>query len=221
MNRARHLAGKKFSGGRQVFMQQSWMLKLRPDEVLCSLLLEQNDSLRQQTSTLQQQNSSFEQQVDTLQSQNIAMHVSICQQEHAMSVPPKPISEYSTSYQRKLKRKRTESCEASLQWLKDHGLIPTQVTVRHLDSGETETIDIGNVEAVDLCDEDYDKEEERDFDRVNMMLLIKDLYNVSGDAYHEFAKLTKEMPRHYRLKKRISIFLNSSTANVWKSLLGS
>ena len=37
-----------------------------------------------------------------------------------------------------------------------------------------------------------------------MMLLIKDSYNVSSDAYHEFAKLTKEMPRHYRLKKQIS-----------------
>ena len=125
------------------------MLKLRPDEVLCSLLLEQNDSLCQQISTLQQQHSSLEQQVDTLQSQNIAIHLSIHQQEHAMPVPPKRISECSTSYRRKLKRKRKETCEASLQWLKDHSLMPTQVTVRHLDSGETEMIDIGNDEAVD------------------------------------------------------------------------
>lgn len=48
-------------------------------------------------------------------------------------------------------------------------------------------------------------------DRVNMMLFIKDSYNVSSNTYHEFARLTKEMPRHYRLKKRISE-LNS----LWK-----
>ena len=145
VNRAQHLAYKKFTGGRQrsSFMQQSWMLKLTPDEVSCSLLLEQNDSLRQQISTLQQQNSSLEQQVDTLQSQNIALHTSIHQQqEHSMPAPSKLISDFSKSYQRKLKRKRTQSCEASLQWLKDHGLIPTQVTVRHLDSGELSLIHI-------------------------------------------------------------------------------
>lgn len=191
-------------------MQQLWMLKLRPDETSCSLLLEQNDSLRRQVRTLQQQNSSLEQQVDTWQSQNTALHMSIHQQGHSLPAPPNPISEYSRSYQRKLKRKRTESCEASLQWLKDHSLLPTQVTVRHLDSGETETIDIGYNEAVDLFGEDY-KEDESDFDQVNMMLFIKDSYNVSGNAYHEFARITKEMPRHYRLKKRISE-LNS----LWK-----
>ena len=90
-------------------------------------------------------------------------------------------------------------------------MIPTQITVRHVDSGETETIDISCDEAADLFGEDYDKEEEDDFDRVNMILFIKDSYNVSGNAYHEFARLTKEMPRHYRLKKRISE-LNS----LWK-----
>ena len=37
VNRARRLAIKKFSGGRQrsSFMQQSWMLKVRPDEACC------------------------------------------------------------------------------------------------------------------------------------------------------------------------------------------
>jgi len=29
-------------------------------------------------------------------------------------------------------------------------------------------------------------------------------YQVSGSAYHEFAKICQEMPRHYKLKRRIS-----------------
>ena len=74
-----------------------------------------------------------------------------------------------------------------------------------------EKIGISYTEVADLFGDDYDKEEENDFDCVNMMLCIKDSYNVSGNAFHEFARLTKEMPRHYRLKKRISE-LNS----LWK-----
>ena len=43
-----------------------------------------------------------------------------------------------------------------------------------------------------------------------MILFIKDSCNVSSNAYHEFARLIKEMPCHYRLKKRIS------ELNSWK-----
>lgn len=37
-----------------------------------------------------------------------------------------------------------------------------------------------------------------------MMLYVKDRYNVSGTAYHEMARLCKEMPRHLKLKQKIS-----------------
>ena len=65
---------------------------------------------------------------------------------------------------------------------------------------------------IDICCDDmaevfgdrFQEEEENDFDKVNMMLFIKDTYNVSDNAYHEFAKIAEEMPRHYRLKQRIS-----------------
>ena len=36
------------------------------------------------------------------------------------------------------------------------------------------------------------------------MLFIKDWYNVSDGAYHELAKVCKEMPRQYRLRQRIT-----------------
>ena len=39
---------------------------------------------------------------------------------------------------------------------------------------------------------------------VNMMLYIKDWYNVSDSAYHELAKVCSQMPRQYKLKERIS-----------------
>ena len=167
------------------------------------LLLEQNDSLRQQVGTLQEEKSSLEHEVNTLQHQNLALHTHVHQQ-HPVPAPARPIAEYSKSHQRRLIQKRTKSCETSLQWLKDHGMIPTEVTVRRVDSGEKETICISRDEVSDLFGAAYDEEEEYDFNRLNMMLFVKDSYNISGNAYHEFAKLTKEMPRHYRLKRRIS-----------------
>ena len=42
-----------------------------------------------------------------------------------------------------------------------------------------------------------------EFDLINMMLLIKDKYCISGRGYHEMASVCKEMPRHYKLKRRI------------------
>ena len=43
-----------------------------------------------------------------------------------------------------------------------------------------------------------------DEDQINMMLFVKDRYDLSQDAYHEMAKICKEMPRHYLLKRRIT-----------------
>ena len=56
--------------------------------------------------------------------------------------------------------------------------------------------------------EGYEEADKNDFDQINMMLMIKDSYNVSGNAYHEFARVAKEMPHHHKLKRRI-LELNS------------
>ena len=43
-----------------------------------------------------------------------------------------------------------------------------------------------------------------DVDTINMMLFAKDRFSVSGTAYHEMAQACRSMPRHYKLKQRIS-----------------
>ena len=45
---------------------------------------------------------------------------------------------------------------------------------------------------------------ESEIDVLNMMIYVKDRFNISGDAYHEMAQLCRAMPRHYKLKDRIS-----------------
>ena len=64
-------------------------------------------------------------------------------------------------------------------------------------------------EAIHLCDHDmlelFGQSSDMDndiLDTVNMMLYIKDWY-ISDSAYHELAKVCKEMPGQYRLRERI------------------
>lgn len=55
----------------------------------------------------------------------------------------------------------------------------------------------------DILGNDEESISTDDIDILNMMILVKDQYNVSGRAYHEMARICKEMPRHYRIKERI------------------
>ena len=70
-------------------------------------------------------------------------------------------------------------------------------------SGRTETIELNadEVEAMFGPDPMMTQDDE---DQINMMLFVKDRYDLSHDAYHEMAKICKEMPRHYLLKRRVA-----------------
>ena len=57
--------------------------------------------------------------------------------------------------------------------------------------------------AADIMGSDAYCATQEDFDLINMMLLIKDKHCISGRGYHEMASVCKEMPRHYKLKRRI------------------
>ena len=55
----------------------------------------------------------------------------------------------------------------------------------------------------DILGNDEESISDDDIDILNMMILVKDQYNVSGQAYHEMARICKEMQRRYRIKERI------------------
>ena len=68
-------------------------------------------------------------------------------------------------------------------------------------TSQTETITLSRLAEVLNIEEEPEQEQ---LDMVNMMLFVKDKYSISGAAYHEMAKLCKNMPRHYKLKKKIA-----------------
>lgn len=88
-----------------------------------------------------------------------------------------------------------------MAWLKAEGYSATTVTVRNDITGETSTV---HLPTANLLGPQQDPVEDQEIDVVNMMLYVKDRYNISGNAYHERAQLCEKMPRHYRLKERIA-----------------
>ena len=99
-----------------------------------------------------------------------------------------------------MKRQRTTSCSASLEWLENDGYKPVKQEIRNVESRKVETICLGTSDSDDIFGNDLAQDE---LDTVSMMLLIKDCFDVSGLAYHEMAKVCKMMPRHFKLKNKI------------------
>lgn len=110
-------------------------------------------------------------------------------------------SECSKRHRRNLKRKLTENCSNSLLWLESEGYTATEVSLHCTMTGESQTVSLGASSLLGVADTTITQEE---VDSLDMLLYVKDKYNISGGAYHEMAQLCKGMPRHYKLKDRIA-----------------
>ena len=82
------------------------------------------------------------------------------------------------------------------------GYIPLKLEVLNTKSGDVETIVLNEERCQEIFGQDNITDDE--LDMINMLLFVKDKYDVSGRAYHEFASIYKQLPRHYKLKRRIS-----------------
>ena len=101
----------------------------------------------------------------------------------------------------KQQQQQRTKCSSSLAWLESEGYTVLKVTVQNNTTGSTEVI---NINSEELFGPQGSLASEKDVDILNIMLYVKDKYNISGTAYHEMAQLCKNMPRHYKLKERIS-----------------
>ena len=109
-------------------------------------------------------------------------------------------ADYTKRHQHRLNKQRVESCSASLAWLQKDGFVPLKVEIKNIRTGVVETISLNSEE---VFGQNTDMISGKESDMLNMMLFIKDRFSVSGKAYHQMAKVCKEMPRHYKLKERI------------------
>ena len=63
---------------------------------------------------------------------------------------------------------------------------------------------IPDMPTVNLLGPQQDPPADTELGTLNMMLFIKDKFNISGGAYHEMAQLCEKMSRYYQLKQRIT-----------------
>ena len=101
---------------------------------------------------------------------------------------------------RRLKRARNDLCKASLGWLEDEGYTPVSVQLLNKSNGKLEEITLENMEELLGVAGEVNM---TDLDMLDMILYIKDCYNVSNAAYHEMAQICKHLLRHYKVKERI------------------
>ena len=97
---------------------------------------------------------------------------------------------YSKRHEQRLKKARAGDCAVSLAWLEDQGLTPVEVVVRSAETDALQHIRF-NQDIVNALGVNDVAIEEDDVDRVNMMLIVKDRFNVSGKAYHGWPKYVK------------------------------
>ena len=230
----------KGSVKKQRFLQQNWKMCVSEEEValqamkndisvlqdeLCELhhevahAAEDIATLRSEVRELQERDEAHVDTITDLKTENKRLksrvrELHVSDSNHGTPLTRgrsyKPPDEYSKSHLRRLKRLRTENCSQSLSWLQEQGYMPTAVNVVNVVTGGMETITLCTDNLAEMFG-DVEDIREHELDTVNMMLYLKDWYNISDSAYHELAKVCKEMPRQYKLKERIRT-LNS----LWK-----
>ena len=157
--------------------------------------------MQKENSELKKSEQKLKQQVSNLSNQVRKAVASGYQPFQRGRGPNKSPSKCTSRHQRNLKRKREEDCGNSLGWLEAEGYTATKLEMRCNKTGKTETF---TLDTSDLLGPDESGITNDQVDTLNMMLYIKDRYNVSGGAYHEMAQICKALPRHYRLKDRVA-----------------
>lgn len=116
----------------------------------------------------------------------------------------KAFEDLSDRQQRRIKRQRTSNCIDSLAWLHLEGYTPRKLELVNNSTGTLETLTLQQLEAQEIFGANAHSMTGDEFDTINMMLFVKDRYDISNNAYHEMARICRNMPRHYLLKQRIA-----------------
>ena len=217
VNRANHIRKKvrqcRGSIPKQKFLQITWEFQLHSDEIEVATLGDKIKALEAEVSALRDQHSDIQREVEKLESDKkvLCKTASKLSDRLKKSTTPLqgrgrsmiPFEDYSDSHKRRLKRTRAHTCTTTLSWLHNEGLVPLSIQVRNLESGMVETISLSQADSASLFGQN-ERMSEENLDVIIMMLYVKDWYNVSGEAYHEFASICKELPHHYKIKERIA-----------------
>ena len=179
---------------RHNLFSKAWNLQLWPQEVITP---DDQAKITLEIQSLKTKNKSMEKRIFTLPNKLKEVN------GHEAGRQYKPSEMLGERQKRRIKRARENVCRASLGWLEEEGYTPVTVKLLNKSTGSLEEIRLENVE--NLLGEGINSDvNTTDLDMLNMIIYVKDSYNVSNVAYREMAQICKQLPRHYKVKERIS-----------------
>ena len=174
------------AGGRQIreYMEREWSLHLEDGEVQSNAEIE----LEEKVYELDKENKKLQKEVkkakckeQKAQDKIVRMSEQILKAKKMGYTPTrghsrvKSPSKCSKRHQRNLKRKREERCAEALAWLEHDGYLPSKLVLSNTKTGETEIVTLHECEPLQP-----DESTEDEVDIINMILYLKDRYNISG-----------------------------------------
>ena len=96
-----------------------------------------------------------------------------------------------------------EDCQATLSFVGLYDFIATKVEVFNEDTQSYETFNLLDDDSELELTGEQEKLDDQDIENINLMLYIKERFNISDMAWHELSMKLKEMPNVYSIKKRI------------------
>ena len=93
-------------------------------------------------------------------------------------------------------------CETSLSFLGLHNFVGTKIEVFHENTHEYKTLTLVDEKNIQTSSQTEELTDE-DIGEVNLLLYIKERFNVSNEAYHKLTMQFKHLPRSWKIQDTI------------------
>ena len=137
--------------------------------------------------------------------QRLASKIVKLQRQKGVRGPQKAKSfqDYSPQHQCRIRKNLAEDCQVTLSFVGLYNFIATKVEVFNEDTQSYETFNLLDDDSELELTGEQEKLDDQDIENINLMLYIKERFNISDMAWHELSMKHKEMPHVYSIKKRI------------------
>ena len=110
----------------------------------------------------------------------------------------KSFDDLSVRQQKRIRNQLSHKCEESLTFLTTYNFIAMKVEIFSMDTEELETLNLLKEDTIP-CKEMTDSEVKK----LNMILLVKENFNISDKAFKELSMLSEDLPSFHSISKRI------------------
>ena len=114
----------------------------------------------------------------------------------------KSFGDYTPQHQSTIRKQLVEDCQATLSFVGLYNFIATRVEVFNEDTQTYETFHLLDEESELQLTDEQEQVTDQDIDNINLLLCIKERFNISDLAWHELSVKLKEMPNLFSLEKR-------------------